>query len=182
MKWRTDVCIYECKLIYLFRFISPSFEREMLIMYRSDPSRCVDCCFHLYLLFFLKKTWTVVRTFEFSLCFDHANSLWWLCSVMMLGDGRDCVYEVIPFPEDYLRICQRGEERKGEETKGCFSFRDKTLCRWTWHRRFKPDYTAINVLCVCPESLMSRVLSLRTQQCVIVSAIWLDSSASLSFN
>lgn len=150
MKWRTDVCIYECKPIYLFWFISPSFEREMLIMYR-----CVDCWQQCWLLFpslpsffFLKRL--VVRTFEGSLCFDHANSLWWLCSVMMLGDGRDCVYEVIPFPENYLRICQRGEERKSEETKGCFSFRDKTLCRWTWHRRFKPDYTAINVLCVCP--------------------------------
>lgn len=28
----------------------------MLIMFRSDPLRCVDCCVHLYLLFFLKKT------------------------------------------------------------------------------------------------------------------------------
>lgn len=174
MKCRTDICVYWCK-IYLFWLITPSFKWEMLIMFRSDPSRCVDCCIHLY-LFFSQKDWVVVRTFEGSFCFDHANSLWWLCSTMMLGDGRDCVFKkwslFLKITWEFVNEEMKGKAKKpravlASETKPCVD-----------ELGFKPDCSNKCSMCM-PRVTAVRVWSLRTQQCVIVSAIQLDSSASL---
>lgn len=122
---------------YLFIWINDAIiQGQMLITLRSDPSRWVNWCIHLYLLFFSSKRLSCRQNlWGFAVLimqtdFDEYVLPW--CCVM---EETVCVYEVFPFSEDYLSICQRAEERRGEETKGCFSFRDKTLCRWNWHQK-----------------------------------------------
>lgn len=45
-----------CLFIYSdFWLITPSSKKEMLIIFKPDPSRCIDCCIHLYLFYFSKR-------------------------------------------------------------------------------------------------------------------------------
>lgn len=163
---------------YLFILINDAIvQGEMLIMLRSDPLRWVDLCIHLYLLFFFSSKRLSCRQNLWGF------ALFWSCKLTLMSMfyhdvawwKRLCVFMKCSL---FLKITwvsvnerKRGEAKKpravlASETKPCV---DEIGIK-----RFKPDYTAINVLCVCPWSLMSRLWSLRTQQHANVSAIQLE--------
>lgn len=127
----------------------------------------------LFFFFFFSKIMRWCEGFTF---FYHAKSLWWLCFStwcwVLMSDSKDscgcvCVYDYRWSDCLFLKcpVCQWGdlklkvEEGRHEATKGCYSFKDTSsylsetnpCVNWIWHQRLKPDYAAINVLCVCPE-------------------------------
>lgn len=102
----------------------------MLIISKPDPSRCIDCCIHLSLLYFSKRLRHRQNFFEGSLSAlimqNHFDD-YVLPHVGGWQRLRVCVFmKRLPFPEDVgLITCERrSAEGKCEETKGCFSFGD----------------------------------------------------------
>lgn len=101
------------KLFIYFDFwlIMPSSKKEMLIIFKPDPSRCVDCCIHLYLRG-RRNFW------GFALFWSCKITLMTMFYHMILDDGRDCVcvYEVIAF--SWRCVCLITWESINNEKRG----------------------------------------------------------------
>lgn len=144
-------------------------------MLRSDPLRWVDCCIHFYLLFFLKNIELSSEPLRVRSVLIMQTNFDECVRTMMLGDGRDCVLmKCSLFLKNTWESVNEQKRGKAKKPRAVLASETKPCVDEIGIKRFKPDYTAINVLCVCPWSLMSRLRSLRTQQHVNISAIQLE--------